>query len=63
MPSTMQGTRSDLAAHLRKNRRALKLRLFDRWDDQGTPTHIFYSGLSQPFFNGSHFLDWQIFPF
>ncbi len=59
----MQGTRSDLAAHLRKTRRELKLRLFDRWDDNGIPTHIFYSGLQQPFFSGSHFLDFQIFPF
>lgn len=59
----MQGTRNDLAAHLRKNRRQLKLRLFDRWNDEGVPTHIFYSGLAQPFFDGSHFLDFQIFPY
>lgn len=61
-PAT-QGTRADLAAYLRANRRKLKLWLFDRWDDEGTPTHIFYSGLQRPFFNGSHFLDFQIFPF
>lgn len=61
MPAILQGTRSDLAKFLRKNRREMRLKLFDRYDDDGTPTHIFSAPTR--IFDGSRFLDFQIFPF
>jgi len=52
----VSGTRKDLADFLRKNRRALKLRFFDKWGDPEFPIHSFVSLLEQTPFreaNGS----------
>lgn len=60
MNAIMSGTRSDLAAFLRKHRRQLCLKFFDRYNPD-VPTHIFWA--SVPVFDGQHFFDFQIFPF
>lgn len=61
MPAILQGTRSDLAKFLRKHRRELRLKLFDRYNPDGIETHIFAKPI--PILGGYDFLDFQIFPF
>ncbi len=64
----MNGTREDLADFLRRHRRALRLRFFDRWGDPEFPIHSFVSLLENAPFceaNGSRScaMHFTIFPF
>mgnify|MGYP006872477285 CR=1 FL=1 len=68
MDGEIKGTRQDLADFLRRHRRRLRLRFFDRWGDEDFPIHSFVSLLEQTPFreaNGSRScaMHFTVFPF